>query len=64
MNEFLIVLLVALGVFGLLAAGLALRQRRHPAAGGACAGSGCPHCGSRIKCLDPPSPNGPSAPSA
>lgn len=54
MNEFLIILLSALAVFGLMAAGLALREYRHPSRRGEEAG-GCIHANPKIKCLQCPS---------
>jgi hypothetical protein len=50
MTEFLIVLVIAFGLFGLLAAAIALRARRHPAAG--CGGQGCACQGRKIQCFD------------
>lgn len=55
MNEFLIILLIAAAVFGLLAAGLALREHRHPAGRGQASGGGCMHANPKIKCLHCPS---------
>jgi hypothetical protein len=58
MNEFFIAIIFAVAVFGVLVAGLALRQRRHPDQ----ASGGCAHHSGRIRCLDCPSRAGAAAP--
>jgi len=55
MNEYLIILVIAASIFGLLAAGLALREHRHPASRGQASGGGCMHANPKIKCLHCPS---------
>lgn len=59
MYEFLIAIVVALAVFGVFVAGMALRQRRHP---DQAAGGGCAHHGGRIRCLDCSSRAGAASP--
>jgi hypothetical protein len=51
MNVFILVLAVAFGIFSLLAAVIALRQRRHPHAG-CSGGQGCACQGRKIRCLE------------
>ena len=55
MNEFFLILVITTAVFGLLAAGLALREHRHPGTGVDDHAAGCTHSGKRIKCLQCPS---------
>ena len=55
MNTFWVVLAAAIGVFGLMAAALALRQHRHPDAGAHHGDDGCAHPQQKIKCLQCPS---------
>ena len=59
MNEFFIAIAGAVAVFGVLVAGLALRQRRHP---DQASGGGCAHHSGRIRCLDCPSRAGAASP--
>ncbi len=58
MYEFVITIAVAVAIFGVLVAGMTLRQHRHPDHGA----GGCAHHSGRIRCLDCPSRAGTGSP--
>lgn len=58
MYEFLVTIAVGVAVFGVLVAGMTLRQQRHPDHGT----GGCAHHSGRIRCLDCPSRTGAVSP--
>ena len=58
MIEFLLILAATVAVFGLLAAGLALRQHRHPESADHHTDGGCAESHNQIKCLQCPSRSG------